>query len=131
MLTLMSSDEEARVREASVEAFVNLAFDNPERVIQTFQSWGSAPDKHKLWVMTRVLSRSPLNRDMQSVIALLENLAEAIAMDKDIRRWTVGVLRALARQHRNLPVQEALSRWLTGGDDILADVASEALRRIA
>jgi 3-methyladenine DNA glycosylase AlkC len=131
MLTSMSSDDDARVRESTAEALVDLASDRANEVMQSLQSWVKEADKHKLWVMARVLSRSPLNRDLQSVIAVLEGLSEAIAADKDVRRWTVGVLRALARQHRNLVVQEALSHWLKGGDEILADVATEALRRIA
>lgn len=131
LLSTMSSDEDMPVREASVEALVDLASDAPDMVLQTFQSWTDAPVKHKLWVITRVLSHAPLNRHIQPVITILENLSEAIAADKDVHRWTVGVLRALARQHRNLPVQEALSHWLKGNDDILADVANEALRRIA
>jgi 3-methyladenine DNA glycosylase AlkC len=131
MLTSMSRDDDGRVRESTVEALVDLASDRANEVMQFLQSWAKESDKHKLWVMTRVLSRSPLNRELQSAIAILGGLSEMIAVDKDVRRWTVGVLRALARQHRNLPVQKALSHWLAGGDEILADVATEALRRIA
>jgi hypothetical protein len=81
--------------------------------------------------MTRILSRAPFNRDIPLVIRLLERIADQIPADRDVRRWVISVIRALARQHGNRPTQEALSVWLNGDNSTLAEVAAEALRRIA
>jgi hypothetical protein len=131
MLTALATDEKTQVRESVVEAMIDLAGRSLVDVEQTLHAWAENPDKHRLWVLTRVISRAPLNRDLPGVIELVERIADQIPADRDIRRWVVSVLRALARQHRNLPVQEALSHWLNGDDPTLSDVAAEALRRIA
>ncbi|MGD8603031.1 MAG: HEAT repeat domain-containing protein [Anaerolineales bacterium] len=131
MLTTLSSDEQARVREAAVEALIDIAGSFPDDVTESLQAMLETLDKHKLWVITRVVSRAPLNHRLSYVINLLESLRDDIPEDRDIHRWVVSVLRALARQHGNQPVQEALDHWLKGEDTILAEVAAEALRRIA
>lgn len=131
MLATLGSDEKNQVREAVVEAIVDLTERHPGEVHQFLHHWAEKPDKNMHWVITRALSRSPLNRDLPFVIDRLANITTQGLVDQDIRRWVVSVIRALARQHGDLQVHEALTPWLTGDEPIMSEIAAEALRRIA
>lgn len=121
-------EEHPAVVEAVEEALARLAAADPEGLLEALEVWAEEAGPQGRRHLARALSRRPLHRQPERVLALVRALA--LRWGEADPRPLVGALRALARSRGADWVRRRLEAWRAGGEAPLRGLAERALPRL-